>query len=131
MVLFIGKYKFELAYLAYPSNDLARPDLISFINADSGQITIRCEIFSVADDHRIDISDIEDAGNLSFKHGFYGSAGIDINGNPLVIMDNTFYIFVRTKGHGDRARHRPGQMSFIFFKIPREVHILIAGEYRL
>ena len=54
MVLFIGKYKFELAYLAYPSNDLARPDLISFINADSGQITIRCEIFSVTDDHRID-----------------------------------------------------------------------------
>ena len=100
MVLFIGEYKFQLSYLSYPANDLTRPYLVSFINADSGQITIRGEIFSMPDDHGVDVADIEHAGNLSFEHGFYGGAGVDVDGNSLVIMDDTLDIFMRAKGHG-------------------------------
>ena len=128
MVLFIGKHKFQLCYLSNPADDLARSHLFPFTNADGGQITIRCKIFTVTDDHGIDIAHAEHAGYHTFEYRLDGRPGIDIDSDTLVIMDDTFYIFVRAIGHGHRTRHRPGQVSLILFKIAGEMHILIAGE---
>ena len=128
MVLLVREYELKLPDLTYTPNDLGRLHLVSFTNAYSGQITIRGEIFSMTDDDGIDIPDAENAGDNPLEYCFYGRAGIYIDRNPLVIMNDPLDIFVGAKGHGDRTRHRPGQVALILLEIAGEVHILVAGE---
>jgi len=128
MVFFVGKHEFQLPDVPHPADDLAGTHLLTFTNANSGQITIRGEIFSVSNDHRIDVPNAEHAGNHALKHGLHGCARIDIDSDPLVVMDNSFNIFMGAKRHGYGTGHRPGQLPLVLFKIAGEVHILVAGE---